>query len=99
MLVCQDRECGHRKSLAKTTNARCPECHKRMELQGEGDGQIFVCACGFREKLTSFNQRKQKEKKGLSKKEAQRYLQQQKKEAKEPINTALADALSKLKLD
>ena len=34
MLVCQDRECGHRKSLAKTTNARCPECHKRMELQG-----------------------------------------------------------------
>jgi DNA topoisomerase-3 len=28
MLVCQDRECGYRKGVAKVTNARCPECHK-----------------------------------------------------------------------
>ena len=36
MLVCQDRECGHRKTVAKQTNARCPVCHKRMELRGHG---------------------------------------------------------------
>ena len=35
MLVCQDRECGYRKGLTQTTNARCPECHKKLELRGE----------------------------------------------------------------
>ena len=28
MLVCQDRECGHRETIARTSNARCPVCHK-----------------------------------------------------------------------
>ncbi len=41
MLVCQDRECGHRESVSRTTNARCPNCHKRMEMRGEGDKQIL----------------------------------------------------------
>lgn len=99
MLICQDRECGYRKPLAKITNARCPECHKKLELRGQGEGQIFVCKCGYREKLSSFNQRKKKEKSGVSKKEAQKYLKKQQKEAKTPINSALADALSKIKLD
>ncbi|CAM3415787.1 DNA topoisomerase III [Marinicrinis lubricantis] len=100
MLVCQDRECGHRKQLARTTNARCPNCHKRMELRGEGEGQIFVCACGYREKLSAFEARKGKEKQGkASKKDVAQYLNQQNKQDDEPINTALADALAKLKLE
>ena len=33
MLICQDRECGYRKGLTQVTNARCPDCHKKMELQ------------------------------------------------------------------
>lgn len=37
MLVCQDRECGSRKTIARKTNARCPNCHKRMELRGQGE--------------------------------------------------------------
>ncbi len=98
MLVCQDRECGHREPLAKITNAKCPQCHKRLELRGQGEGQIFVCKCGYREKLSSFNERKKKEKSGISKKEAQKYLKKQQKEAKKPINSALADALSKIDL-
>ncbi|AEG62017.1 DNA topoisomerase III [Desulforamulus ruminis] len=99
MLVCQDRECGYRKGLSKITNARCPNCHKRMELHGEGEGQIFVCPCGYREKLTAFNERRGKEKTGsLSKKELSQYLQNQKKDEKDGLmNTALADALAKLK--
>jgi DNA topoisomerase-3 len=99
MLVCQDRECGYRKGIAKITNARCPNCHKKLELRGQGEGQIFTCKCGYKEKLSSFNERKKKEKSGVSKKEAQKYIKKQKNEAKAPINSALADALSKLKLD
>ncbi|HCW05317.1 MAG TPA: DNA topoisomerase III, partial [Clostridium sp.] len=37
MLVCQDRECGYRKGLAQITNARCPNCRKKLELRGQGD--------------------------------------------------------------
>jgi len=96
MLVCQDRECGFKKGIAKETNARCPECRKKLELRGEGEGQIFVCKCGFREKLSAFNNRKKGEGRSISRKEASKYLNQQKK-ADEPINSALADALSQLK--
>ena len=97
MLVCQDRECGYREGISKVTNARCPNCHKRLELRGEGEGQIFVCSCGYREKLSSFNERRKKEKNTVSKKEVSKYLSQQKKTENEPINTELKDALLKLK--
>lgn len=98
MLVCQDRECGHRKNIAKVTNARCPNCHKKLELRGEGEGQLFVCKCGHREKLSTFNERRKKNQSGkLSKREVSNFMKKQQKE--EPINTALADALAKLKLD
>jgi len=96
MLICEDRECGYRKGLAKTSNARCPDCHKRMELRGEGDGQIFVCSCGYREKLSAFYARKKNEPDKVSKKEVATFLRKQKKE--ESINSALADALARLKL-
>lgn len=98
MLVCQDRECGTRKTLAAVTNARCPECHKKLELHGEGEGRIFTCKCGYREKLSTFNERKKKEKSNLSKKDVSKFLKDQSKENSEPINSALAEALSKLKL-
>ncbi|RLL46732.1 DNA topoisomerase III [Oceanobacillus piezotolerans] len=95
MLVCQDRSCGHKKNIAKQTNARCPNCHKRMELRGEGDGQMFMCKCGHREKLSTFNQRRQKDKQGkVSKKDINKYLKKQDDDFK---NNALADALAKLK--
>lgn len=32
MLVCQDRECGHKEIIARISNARCPQCHKKMEI-------------------------------------------------------------------
>lgn len=100
MLVCQDRECGYRKNIAKTTNARCPKCHKRLELQGQGEGQTFVCACGHREKLTTFQERRDKEKGSkVSKKEVAKYLKTQEKDADDGVNTALKDALAKFKFD
>ncbi|ERI90054.1 DNA topoisomerase [Clostridiales bacterium oral taxon 876 str. F0540] len=97
MLVCQDRECGYRKGVAKITNARCPECHKKLELRGEGEGQIFVCSCGYREKLSAFNERKKNESNKVNKKDVSKFLKQQNKANDEPMNSALAEALSKLK--
>ena len=32
LLVCQDRECHTRKTISQTTNARCPQCKKKLEL-------------------------------------------------------------------
>lgn len=94
-LVCQDRACGFRKSVSTNSNARCPECHKKMQLQGEGENKLFKCTCGYREKLTAFTKRKETQKGSVNKKEVNRYLQNQ--DGNEPINTALADALAKLK--
>jgi len=98
MLVCQDRECGYRKGVGKTTNARCPNCHKKLTLHGEGEGQIFVCKCGYREKLSAFNERRGKDKQDASKRDVQKYLQQQKNSNDGLTNPALAEALAKLKL-
>lgn len=98
MLVCQDRECGYRETLARTTNARCPKCHKRMEMYGKGDGQTFVCACGYKEKLSIFQERRKKEGAGVSKRDVQKYLNKQKKEAEQPLNNAFAEAFAKLNL-
>ncbi|KGM99646.1 DNA topoisomerase III [Clostridium botulinum] len=99
MLVCQDRECGYRKGISRISNARCPECHKKLELRGEGEGQIFVCKCGYREKLSSFKERKKKGNNKLSKKEVNKYLkQQQKQQNEEPFNNAFAEAFAKLGL-
>ena len=33
MLVCQDRECNTKKTVSQLTNARCPNCHKKLELR------------------------------------------------------------------
>lgn len=99
MLVCQDRECGHRKNVSRLTNARCPKCHKKLELRGEGEGQIFACQCGHREKLSAFEARRKKESRGkVSKHEVQKYMKNQQK-SEEPLNNAFKDALKGLKFD
>ncbi len=97
MLVCQDRECGTRKKISQVTNSRCPKCHKKLELRGEGENRMFACVCGHREKLSTYNKRKQEQKKQGSKRDVQKYLREQEKSAK-PMNSALADALAHLKL-
>lgn len=99
MLVCQDRSCGYRESIARKTNARCPKCHKKMEMYGKGDAQTFVCTCGYKEKLSAFQNRRKKEGAGVSKRDVQQYMKRQQKEANEPINNAFAAAFAKLNLE
>lgn len=92
MLVCPDRECGYRRSLTQTTNARCPNCHKKMELRGEGEKQMFACVCGYREKLSDFKKRRANA--GAGKRDVRKYLANQ---SSGGGNTAMADALAKWK--
>ena len=91
MLICQDRDCGYRKSISVITNARCPECHKKLEMRGEGDKKAFFCVCGYREKLSDFEKRK--ESSGAGKRDVAKYMQQQAKQ--KPAGNALADQLAK----
>ena len=96
LLVCQDRECGYRETIARLSNARCPNCHKKMEIIKKGEEETFVCACGYKEKLSAFKKRREKEGAGVSKKDVQNYLKKQK---EEPINNAFANALANIKID
>lgn len=96
LLVCQDRECGYRETVARLSNARCPNCHKKMELIKKGEEETFVCSCGYKEKLSAFKKRREKEGAGVSKKDVQRYLKNQKTES---VGNSFAAALSGIKLD
>lgn len=95
MLVCQDRDCGYRRSVSIITNARCPECHKKMELRGEGEKKSFYCSCGYREKYSAFKERRGQS--GASKKDVQNYLRNQNKK-EDDSNNPFAAAFDKLNL-
>lgn len=98
MLVCSDRECGTKKRVSQVTNARCPECHKKLSLHGQGEGQIFVCQCGYREKMSAFKKRKEQQGKQTkaSRQDLKKYLQPQ---PTQPKNNAFSAAFAKLKTD
>ena len=68
-------------------------------MYGKGDAQTFVCTCGYKEKLSAFQNRRKKEGAGVSKRDVQQYMRRQQKEAKEPINNAFAAAFAKLNLE
>jgi DNA topoisomerase-3 len=97
LLVCQDRECGYKKNISMKTNVRCPECHKVMDLYGEGEKKTYICVCGFREKAESFHKKRKDQ--GGSKREVQKYLKNQQRPHEEeemsPLAKALQDAMTK----
>jgi DNA topoisomerase III len=92
MLVCPDRDCGFRKNVSMTTNARCPVCHKKMEMTGDGDRKQFVCGCGHREALSAFKERKSEQ---VNKYEVNKFLRKQ--DDDDGGGFTLADALNKWK--
>ncbi len=94
MLVCSDRECGYRQNLSFTSNAKCPNCHKKLEVFGEGEKKIYTCKCGFREKYIAFNKRMAESNDSVSKREVQSYMQKQQ-EQKMDSNSAFAIAWQK----
>lgn len=96
-LVCRDRECGYRENLTKITGLRCPQCHKKLEMYGEGEKRTYFCKCGFKEKYESFHKRLSEQKNSLNKREVARYMEKQ--NAENFAVSSLSDALSKIKLD
>lgn len=56
MLVCPDRECGHRQAAEpQISNFRCPQCKKKMTVLEKQTGRVVRCSnCGFTEKLENF---------------------------------------------
>ena len=59
----------------------------------------FSYVRGYKEKLSSFQARRAKEGAGVNKRDVQKYLKKQQKEAAEPVNNAFAQALAGIKLD
>ena len=92
MRICSDRECGYRKSVTVETNARCPNCHKKLEIRGEGEKRMFFCVCGHREKLADFEKRRATA--GATKNDVNTYLRTQNKN-EPPVNSAFAAQLAK----
>jgi DNA topoisomerase-3 len=70
-----------------------------MEMIGKGDDSMFVCSCGHKERLSKFQERRKKEGGGVSKRDVHAYMKKQQKEAKEPVNSAFADALKNIRLN
>ena len=92
LLICQDRECGYKKNISRKTNVRCPECHKVMDLFGEGEKKMYICPCGFREKADAFHKKRKEH--GGSKRDVQKYLRSQKEEAElSSLAKALQEAM------
>ena len=92
MLVCADRECGYRRSVLKQTNARCPNCHKKLELRSSSGEDIFACVCGYREKMSAFKERTKKQ--GAGKADVRRYMAKQNSQDS-GSNSAMAEQLAK----
>ena len=92
MRICQDRECGYRKNVFMETNARCPNCHKKLSMRGEGEKRVFFCPCGHRERLSDFEKRREKD--GASKRDVANYLRNQN-DSGPAGNSALAMQLAK----
>ncbi|MCL2397712.1 MAG: DNA topoisomerase III [Defluviitaleaceae bacterium] len=98
MLVCQDRECNSRINVSMSIRSKCPHCHKWLNIAGEGEGKIVVCACGYKEKYASFEKRKAAERNQMSKKEVESFIKDLNKKEKVAADSPFA-ALKGMKFD
>lgn len=57
MLVCQDPKCKTKKNIQRKTNARCPNCKKKMTLFGKGKEAVYRCVCGHTETQSQMDKR------------------------------------------
>ncbi|CCZ32218.1 dNA topoisomerase [Coprobacillus sp. CAG:183] len=97
MLVCSNPDCKHRESVSIITNARCPNCHKKLELVGKGDKQMFVCkTCGYRQHMNAFKKERENKNKLARKSDVKKYMNQQKQQQTAVEDSPFA-ALLKLK--
>lgn len=95
MLVCQDPKCKTKKNIQRKTNARCPNCKKKMTLFGKGKEAVYRCVCGHTETQSQMDKRMREKTNGkVLRKEMKKYINK-----KEEIdNNPFKDALKNLKL-
>ena len=95
MLVCQDPTCKTKKNVQRKTNARCPNCKKKMTLFGRGKDAVYRCVCGHTETQEQMDKRfKNKSSGKVSKKEMKKYMNNEDSLENNPFK----DALKNLKL-
>lgn len=100
MLICSLRECKYRQSISLVTNARCPTCHKKLELVGSGDKQMFICkTCGFRQHMAAFKKERENKKTSAAKSDVKKYLSKQKKASQTSVEDSPFAALLTIKKD
>lgn len=98
MLVCSQPDCKYKERLSIITNARCPNCHKKLELVGKGDKQKFVCkTCGYKEMLSAFKKRSEQAKISAAKSDVKKYLKQQEKQKNNSLDDNPFASLLQLK--
>lgn len=83
LLVCSDPACKYKQNLSFLSNARCPNCHKKLSIVGEKEKRLYTCKCGFREKFDRFNEVLKQKHKGAGKAELQNYNKKQEAEKKQ----------------
>lgn len=95
MLVCQDPTCKTKKNVQRKTNARCPNCKKKMTLFGRGKDAVYRCVCGHTETQEQMDKRFENKSSGkVSKKEMKKYMNNEDSLENNPFK----DALKNLKL-
>ncbi|MCB5951969.1 DNA topoisomerase III [Enterococcus sp. BWT-B8] len=90
LYVCSNQECSYkRRKEPKTSNHRCPQCHRKMVIIEGKNGAYFKCnQCSISEKIPDKKQHSKK----MTKHEEKRLMKQYSKK-KEPEESALAQAL------
>ena len=90
MLVCQDPTCKTKKNVQRKTNARCPNCHKKMTLFGRGKDAVYRCVCGHTESQTQMDKRhKNKKSDKINKKDMKKYMNKDEGIENNPFQDAL----------
>ncbi len=93
MLVCQDPTCKTKKNQQRQTNARCPNCKKKLTLYGTGKKATYRCVCGHTETQEHMDERLKNKKTGkIGKREMKQYMKNE-----EVENNPFKDALKDLK--
>jgi len=91
---CSSPGCKYRERISSNTQTRCPNCHKKLTIVGSNEKRLFVCTCGYREKVENFYQ-KHANKDNVNKKEVYNYLKNQEKDI--PKNNPFLDAFNSKK--
>ena len=92
MLVCQDPTCKTKKNVQRKTNARCPNCHKKMTLFGRGKDAVYRCVCGHTESQAQMDKRhKNKKSDKINKKDMKKYMNKDEGIENNPFQDALKD--------